>query len=134
MTSSRSAVRKLDRVLSALENSLLSASDEDIVSSARDSSAVAEARAIIRPHLKDVGLESTSEVKHQPKKKVKSVPSGPRELASRLKLLQTLLRSRPELSPTISAVFSGGRKPSKRLVDQVTKELVRLGVLKDDKD
>lgn len=135
MSRQRSATRRLDSLLSAFERTFFSASDEDVLKDNREGArAAAEVRALLAGHLRDLHLEADQKGRQSTKQSRKVLPSVPGDLVSRIGLLKTLLYSRPELSPTISAVFSSGRKPSKRMVDKVTKELVRLGVLKDKED
>jgi hypothetical protein len=109
--------RQIDRLLSAFEEDILNASDEEIVGDIVESDeTVKRVRALIarqtRIHARVI----------------------PREPTARRRLLAELLRVEPSLAPSMSATFSGGRTPSDDEVDELIEALLRRGVLKAEGD
>jgi len=134
MNQRTSMVARLDNVLTALEELILSGNRQaTFLNREERERAVFEIKSLldvrIRKH-SGLDLRRLDALAGAPSRHRKSVPSVPRDLAARVRLLRNLLGARPELSPRISAVFGGGRNPSRRQVDELTRELVRLGVLK----
>lgn len=131
-------IDKLDRVLIALENSILSISNKELLLAENNRApSVAEVRALVDHQLRIRNISSIRPIAHSKKsasRQTRNVPTVPRDLIARVALLRTLLAAQPELSPRMRSVFGGRKKPSDREVDELTKEFVRLGVLKDNDD
>jgi hypothetical protein len=112
----------LDFALSALERNLLSATEHEMRDAQRSRRHALESRQV--SEVIDAVLHG-KEVKHSQPGSVKKM-----DLASRIEALRELVRTRPSASPRLSMVFGAGRTPSEQEVEDVTRELTRLGVLK----
>lgn len=117
MTHKRVTHRTIDRVLSAIEEDMLCASDDEILRETKGG----------EQHARRVrGL-----IERQIQVRTDAVP---REPAARRRLLAELLRARPALAPTLSATFSSRKTPSDDEVDETIETLLKHGVLKPKKD
>ena len=117
MTNKRITRRGVDRVLSAIEEDILRASDAEILQETHNA------------HRQANGVRAL--VERQIQARTQAVP---REPAARRQLLAELLRARPTLAPEMSATFNGGQTPSDNEVDEVISLLLRRGVLNPKND
>jgi hypothetical protein len=113
---------KLDNVLSGLERMLLSGPKGELRGRSNE-------RSDIRQMIQELldREEKRDSVEAKKTSKPVELPAG---RLRRLAFLRDLIASRPDLSPRIAAVFGRSRKPTETEVDELTKELVRLGILK----
>jgi hypothetical protein len=112
MTPKRRRRLDIDRVLSEIEEAILRASDTEILEDAGPGTRAAdEVRTLI-----------ARQIQHRNH-------SVPRDPASRRRLLQNLLLSRPALGASMRVSFSDGRSPSDEQVDELIEALVREGVI-----
>lgn len=116
-------LQQLDNLLNALETILLGCSDKALLSSGSDSSQEAEeVRAIVKNAL----------ARHASKyRKARKPITVPPDMTGRLRVLRQLM-DRPELGTRIGSVLSANAL-SDRDVNDLTDELVRLGVLRRSK-
>jgi hypothetical protein len=114
MTGKLRSRRSIERVLNAMEESILGASDEEILDETRAANAAAgEVRALIKQQ-----IQLRNEM-------------VPREPGARRRLLQSLLRTRPSLASTMRVSFSDTNTPSDDEVDEIIRVLIRRGVIKN---
>lgn len=127
-----SEVELLDSTVSALEQLILSASDDEIVSQdPRGNRAIDDVRTLIKRCLadRDALSQPASSAPERARAKSRRVSQASKDRANRLAFLQRLAAARPELSPRVRAVFSSGRTPTTKELDDLTEELTRLGLL-----
>lgn len=127
---------RLDKTLSALEHLFLDATDTEIIAMGRGGKVTtSEVRALIAQqvanHKQSLKLEANTDRKRIVGEGVKDASKVPFDVASRLNLLKRLLATHTDLSPRLSSVFSGGRKPSDDEINDLLEELIRHGILKD---
>lgn len=128
MSHSKSMVAKLDEILTVLESSIMTASSEEILkasvgSNGDDVSSIVRSRLATREKSPVAVRSSNSGTR---KVKASRLAS---DSMNKLTFLRQLVASRPELSNQIRAVFSAGESPTSDQLDQITEELVKLGVL-----
>ena len=139
MSTGRNERRRLDALLSGLEDEVLRLDDSAILSEDEDSFAgIAQVRALIRSR-----IDVYASINHlQPDTDMRGVSSRhrrsaavpiavPEEAAERRKLLQKLVANRIDLPQQVLIAFSGGEEPPESEVDATVAELVRLGILKN---
>lgn len=128
-----SPIKKLDIVLSGLEEVLLSGNDQETVDSERDGRTIVELRSLLSRQMRRVNSLTQQDKPQSESQRTKKLAKVPRDIERRIRLFKTLLRSRPDLSPTLGAVLSGGKKPTKREIEAITNKLVRMGLLTYEK-
>ena len=134
MSPYKRTTNRLDSLLSGLEKIVLESRGEEILVTEKVPSVAADVRALIEQQIHRHGESMNSTAKESRKRvgkiDVKPALTVPRDIAGRLKLLRKLLTTRPDLPMRVSSAFSGGRKLSNREVNELTEELLRLGMLR----
>lgn len=111
------ASERLERLLEALEERVLKASDREILADpASPEIAIREVKALIRGHLPQVPR----------------APTLPADANARLALLQSILAASAKVPSGLRMALSDGRLPSEKEVEQLLRELIQLGVLDND--
>lgn len=122
----------LSNTISALEQLLLSATDQEILSDVSDiTAATNDIRILISKKLAHENKTVPSCIA-EPRKlrtKKRQVPRHSKTVPDQLALLSQLAVNRPELSFRLRAVFDSGKAPTDKQVDELTKELIELGLL-----
>ena len=126
---------RLDKTLSALEHLFLEASDKEILEIDRGGKvAVSDVRTLVAhqvaKHKQSLKWEAKTNTKRDVGVGVKDAPRVPIDVAGRLNMLRKLIANRTDLTPRLSSVFSGGRKPSDDEVNDLLEELIRNGIIK----
>lgn len=135
MTGRPIEVELLDSTISALEQLILSAPDDEILSqNRRGSRAIDDVRTLIERCLanRDALAQPARSAPERSQARGRRASRASKDWASRLAFLQRLAAARPDLSPRIRAVFGSGRTPTSKELDDLTEELIRLGVLPKD--
>lgn len=129
---------KLDIILGIVENNILDTDDGSINSfSAQNSFDTSELKLLINELLLDyktLNFKSHNIIN----KKIAQISTKksngvPRSITGKLNLLKSLLKSRIDLSPQISPIFSAGKKPRAKDVDQIIEKLISQGMLQSNK-
>ncbi len=126
----QSDVTKLDRAITALEQLIFAASDREILAEG-----AAEANYVRGIIDKGIAKCDTSTARSdapkkcmQPKsKKHRSQVLG--DWQAKIIFFRNLMAMRPDLSPRLGAVFGAGRTPTSEELDDLTDELISLGLL-----
>lgn len=115
---SKPASERLERLLEALEERILKASDREILADrASPQHALRSVRELVRGHLRDT--PRTREL--------------PQDATARLALLQSLLSGSVKVPSGLRMALSGRRSPSEKEVEDLLRQLIQLGVLDDEK-
>ena len=110
----KSANERLEKVLAALEERVLKASDREILADpASSKTAIREVRALVQRHLPQMS----------------SAPALPADANARLALLQSLLAANSKVPSGLRMALSDGRSPSEKEVEDLLRELIQLGLL-----
>ena len=140
MTAVRNARRRLDTLLSGLEDDILMLDDVAVLSEEPGSvSAIENVRELIQSR-----IAADSSTNQSPPKtnqqgvspRHRGMPSEttplaiPDEDVDLRRLLETLIANQPTVPEPIRLAFAAGRQPTGAEVDAVVTQLVRLGVLK----
>ena len=141
MSTGRNERRRLDALLSRLEDEILRLDDSAILSEDEDSLvSIEHVRALIRSR-----IDACASINHsQPytgmggmssrhrRRRSEAVPIAvPEEAAERRRLLKTLVAKRIDLPKQVRIAFSASEEPLESEVDASVAQLVRLGILKD---
>ena len=140
MSAGRNEWRRLDALLSGLEEDVLRLDDLTILSEDKDSAiGVEHVRALIQSQID----ASAGTDQPQPAMSLGRVSSGdrprrsettsiaiPEEEAELRRLLETLVANQPNLLKQVRIAFSAGGKPTNSEVNAMVAQLVRLGILK----
>ena len=116
MTRNRDGSRRLGRLLDALEEATLLASDEKILQETR---AAKVAATEVRDLVKGQMLLCNDVV--------------PREPAGRRRLLENLLLARPSLASAMRVSFTGSNAATDEEVEEIIESLIRRGLIKNKK-
>ena len=141
MSTGNNARRRLDTLLSGIEDEVLRLDDLTILSEDEDSfTDVTFVRALIRSrvdacasidHLQpDTDTEGVSSRHRQQCSKATPI-DVPEEAGDRLRLLRSLVAYRLDLPRQVRIAFSAGDEPPESEVDASVAELIRLGILKN---
>jgi hypothetical protein len=127
---------RLDKTLSALEHLFLEATDKEILALDRDRKVeLSDVRTLVAQqvtkHKQSLKRETKAGTKRVIGTGVKEASIVPIDVAGRFNLLRRLIATRTDLTPRLSSVFSGGRKPSDDEVTVLLEELIRNGIIKD---
>ena len=123
MTQLQGKLRALDTALSALEHHVVSANQLEMRDVQRGRSLALESKEV-----RDI--LNAARAQRQFKAAVSSARAAT-DLSSRISALRSLARANPAASPRLSMVFGKGHTPSEQEVDDITRELTRLGILKE---
>lgn len=125
------SIRKLDATLAALEQLILNATDSEIRGPLRSAPLEAEeVRAMVSRAFDQQKEGSRASHRNGGEDGAKRQPKHAETLATRIARLRSLANVRPELAPRLNMVFGANRTPSEREVNDLTEELIRLGILK----
>ena len=140
MSARRNEWRRLDALLSGLEDDVLRLDDLTILSEDEGSAAdVEHVRALIQfqtgayagtDHLQpamNLGRVSSGEGTERPETTSIAMPEEEGELR---RLLETLVANQPNLPKQVRIAFSAGGRPTGSEVNAIVAQLVRLGILK----
>jgi hypothetical protein len=130
MNKQQSDVNRLDRVIDALEQLVFSASDREIL--AEGKTEVHYVRELIDKSIAKCDTSTTrsgtSEQRTRPKsKKRHSQKLG--DWQAKVTFFRNLMTTRPDLSPRLGAVFGAGRTPTSEELNDLTDELIGLGLI-----
>lgn len=115
---SKPASERLERLLEALEERILKASDREILADpASPQYAIRRVREFVQGHLRSTP----------------GTRALPQDATARLALLQSLLSASAKVPSGLRMALSGGRSPSEKEVEDLLRELIQLGVLDDEK-
>jgi len=110
------ASERLEKLLEALEERVLKASDREILADpASPEIAIREVKTLVQGHLPQVPR----------------TPPPPAD--ARLALLQSILAASAKVPSGLRMALSDGRSPSAKEVEDLLRELIQLGVLDDGK-
>jgi len=128
-------VRRLDRVLASMEESILKASDRELLADRRGADRASQlVEQLIRKGLEEHALRRSAARSRPLKRHVVHRPSIPEDAEARVRLLRRLMRARSaDLPASFRAAFAGREKPSLQKVDEMLRKAIRLGVLKKKK-
>jgi hypothetical protein len=115
---SKPASERLEKLLQALEERILKASDREILADpASPEIAIRDVKALVQGHLRQIPRG----------------PVLPLDANARLALLQSLLSASANVPSGLRMALSDGRSPSEREVEDLLRELIQLGVLDEGK-
>ena len=115
---SKPASERLERLLEALEERVLKASDREILADhASPETGIRSVRELIQGHLRQSSRTTAL----------------PPEASARLALLQSLLSANSKVPSGLRMALSGGRSPSEKEVEDLLRELIQLGLLDSSK-
>ncbi len=115
---SKPASDRLERLLEALEERVLNASDRAILADPGSPEIeIREVKALIQSHLPQIPR----------------APTLPADANARLALLQSILAASTKVPSGLRMALSGGRPPSEKEVEDLLRELIQLGILDDGK-
>ena len=140
MSAGRNEWRRLDALLSGLEDDVLGMDDLAILSENEDpAGGFRHVRALIQSQIDasasidrsqpetDLGRVSSG---HQSRRLETSAIAIPEEESELRRLLETLVVNQPNLPRQVRMAFSAGGKPTGSEVNAMVAQLVRLGILK----
>lgn len=128
MKRSQSHIERLDNVLSGIENLVLAATDDELLRESMDADATDDVKAVVAEQLIRHRVVATAAARRSTASR-KRAPRGTKEWSQRLAYVQSLLASRPDLSPRLGAVFGTGKTPTSEEVNEVVDELIKLGLM-----
>jgi hypothetical protein len=108
-----SAYKRLNNVLSGVEDSVLTATDRDILSAASASTIQSKVRDIVDAQLAAHDAEAAAAIPH--------------DAADRRRLFELIARTRSDLPTGIRMAYGAGRKISDREVSILLGKLLRFG-------
>jgi hypothetical protein len=114
----KSASERLERLIEALEERVLKASDREVMADpVSPEIAIREVKALVKAHLR----------------KIPRTPALPTDANARLALLQSVLAASTKVPSGLRMALSGRHSPSEKEVEDLLRELIQLGVLDDGK-
>jgi hypothetical protein len=127
----QSVVSQLDQVISAVEHLILTASDEEVL--AEHASDAKNVKVIVSAGIASGAsrLQIGTLEQQTPKKSKKRNSQSLSDWQIKIAFFRKLMTARPDLSPHLGAVFGTGRTPTSAELDELTNELVRLGLISD---
>ncbi len=126
----QSDITRLDLTITALEHLVLAASDREILADgATDAHYI---RGIIDKGIAKCDASPTQSRYSEQNKRSKSKKSRSELLGdwqAKSAFFRDLMATRPDLSPRFGAVFGAGRTPTSEELDELTDELIGLGLI-----
>ena len=134
MSRNNSYANKLENTISGLEMTIMNSKDDAILAASGEDD-LSAVRSVIDKQLSKYGYASgrQKKLKQTISANRKNTPRAPIDVLERLKLIRLVLSARPDAPSRLSSAFSGGRKPSDNEINELTDELIRLGMLLDNK-
>nr|WP_276978024.1 hypothetical protein [Ferrimicrobium acidiphilum] len=129
----QSDVTRLDRAITTLEHLILAASDREIL--AKCATEAHDIRRIIDKSIAKCDMSTArggaAERRFRPKaKKRHSQMLG--DWQAKVAFFRNLIATRPDLSPRLRSVFSTGQMPTSEELDDLTDELISLGLISEN--
>jgi hypothetical protein len=137
MTRKSSQIESLNRFVQVLEDIMIDAPDDEILSLVADSrGATNDLKSLIETKIAEIGKPSKKSpllgLRSPGKKSARKINPHSRNPVSRIALLRSLVMTIPELSPRATVMFSGKSTPTQEELDELAREMVLLGLLSED--
>lgn len=129
MTLRRSNIDRFERTISALEQLILTASDQEII--AEGVSNARYVKEIIDKSMAkyDKSTDSSVSAMRSRSKSKRQCSQTLSNWQSRIAFFRDLMATRPDLSPRLGTVFGTGRTPTSEELDKLTNEFIQLGLI-----